>query len=389
MKISIIIVSYNVKHYVELCLHSVYASIKESGVEAEVFVVDNDSPDNSAGYLAHHFPTDQYPSLHIIPNARNVGFGRANNQAIRRSKGEYVLFLNPDTILTEHTLRDVLTFADSKPNLGCMGVKMLSADGRFALESRRGLPTPWVSFCKMSGLASIFPKSRVFGRYYMRYIPASEPTEIDIVSGAFMLCSKKALDKVGYFDEDFFMYGEDIDLSYRLLKGGYQNYYYPTPIVHYKGESTKKNSYRYVHTFYEAMLIFYGKHFASSSLLTLPIRTAIFGRAFLTLVHQQMKSVMEFLSMGRRKHVDAYLYDPSAPDAEMLADIAERNGVDLVEAHVPTPERTVDAIIFNTGETTYAEMLSNIEQNERHDYSLGVFNPKTGVLIACHQTYHR
>lgn len=388
MKLSVIIVSYNVKHFVEQCLHSVYTSVREAEIEAEVFVVDNDSPDNSAGYLANRFPADHYPNLHIIPNARNVGFGRANNQAIRRARGEYVLFLNPDTVITERTLKEVLQFADTHEDLGALGVKQISADGKFAMESRRGLPTPWVSFCKMSGLTALFPKSRTFGRYYLRYLPIDEPTKIDIISGACMLCRKTALDKIGYFDERFFMYGEDIDLSYRFLLGGYQNYYYPTPVLHYKGESTHKNSYRYVHTFYEAMLIFYNKHFASSRLLTLPIRTAIIGRALMTLVHQNARSLCKFFNIGRTKSPDLYLYDPSAPDAEVLADIAERNGIDLAPAHEPTPEHPVDAIIFNTAKTSYSCMLQHIIENPKHDYAIGIFDPRTGVLTACHQTYN-
>lgn len=388
MKLSIIIVSYNVRYYVEQCLHSVLASIKTAGIEAEIFVVDNDSPDNSAGYLANSFPADRYPAIHILPNARNVGFGRANNQAIRRAKGEYILFLNPDTLVTEHTLQDMITFADAHPDLGGLGVKQLSADGNFARESRRGLPTPWVSFCKMSGLCALFPKSRTFGHYYMGYNDIDKPCQIEVISGACMLCRRSALDQVGYFDQDFFMYGEDIDLSYRLLKGGFHNYYIPTPILHYKGESTKKNSYRYVHTFYEAMLIFYNKHYASSSMvLALPIRIAIYMRAIITLLKNQKDSLMEFLSMGYTKKPDLYLYDPSAPNADTLADIAERNGVDLAEAHEPAPQRPVDAVIFNTSETSYADMLHYIENNPKHDYAIGIFNPRTGVLTACHQTY--
>lgn len=387
MTLTIIIVSYNVKHYVEQCLNSVLASIREGGVDAEIFVVDNDSPDNSAGYIAQRFPADRYPNLHIIANARNVGFGRANNQAIRRAKGDYILFLNPDTIITEHTLTDVIDFAKAHPDLGGLGAHMIGGDGRFAPESRRGLPTPWVSFCKMSGLCALLPKSRRFGYYYMRFLPTDTPCQIDIVSGAFMLCSKKALDKVGYFDEQFFMYGEDIDLSYRLLLGGYHNYYVPTPILHYKGESTKKNSYHYVHTFYEAMLIFYRKHFASSVFLTLPIRTAIFGRAFLALIGQQYRAINKFFNMGRHQRPDLYLYDPSAPNAETIADIAERNGFDLVESSKPEPSKSVDAIIFNTAETSYAEMLRHIAENPSHDYAIGIFNPDTNVLTACHQTY--
>ncbi len=254
VKLSVVIVSYNVRYYLEQCLRSLFRSSIDG--EMEVFVVDNDSQDDSLAYLRPLFP-----QVHYIQNAENVGFSRANNQAIRQARGEYVLLLNPDTILCEETLSTCLSFMDSHPEAGATGVAMYSHNGRFAWESRRGLPTPWTAFCRMSGLGTLFPHSHTFGRYYMRYISRLEVGEIEVVSGAFFLVRHEALRQVGLLDEDFFMYGEDIDLSYRLLKAGWKNYYLPTPILHYKGESTQKSSYRYVHNFYEAMLIFFNKHF--------------------------------------------------------------------------------------------------------------------------------
>ena len=239
MQLSVIIVNYNVKCYLEQCLHSVRRA--SEGLQVEVFVVDNLSTDGSVAYLRERFP-----EVTFIENTENVGFARANNQAIRLSTGEYVLLLNPDTIVTEHTLADMVRFMNLHPEAGGAGAYMLRTDGTFALESRRGLPTPFVAFCKMSGLASLFPRSRVFGRYYMRYLDEQQSSEIEIISGACMLLRRAALDRVGLLDEDFFMYGEDIDLSYRILKGGYKNYFIPTRMLHYKGESTVKSSYRYV-----------------------------------------------------------------------------------------------------------------------------------------------
>ncbi len=254
MKLSVVIVSYNVRHYLEQCLRSVFLSGK--GLEMEVFVVDNHSSDDSVAYLQPLFP-----QVHYIQNQDNKGFSCANNQAIRQATGEYVLLLNPDTVLTEHTLNHCVSFLDAHPQVGAAGVAMYGHNGKFAWESRRGLPTPWTSFCKMSGLCTLFPHSRTFGRYYMRYLNRTEENEIEVISGAFNMIRRKAMDEVGMLDEDFFMYGEDIDLSYRLLKGGWKNYYLPTPILHYKGESTQKSSFRYVHIFYEAMLIFFDKHY--------------------------------------------------------------------------------------------------------------------------------
>ncbi len=269
VQLSVIIVNYNVKYYLEQCLESVRRA--SEGLQVEVFVVDNLSTDGSIAYLRERFP-----HVTFIENTENVGFARANNQAIRISSGKYVLLLNPDTIVLEHTFSDFIRFMDEHPEAGGAGAYMLRTDGTFAPESRRGLPTPFVAFCKMSGLASVLPKSRLFGRYYMRYLDENEANEIEIISGAFMFLRREALDKVGLLDEDFFMYGEDIDLSYRIIRSGYSNYYAPFPIIHFKGESTKKTSYFYVKTFYDAMLIFYKKHYPRSNfLIALFIKSAI------------------------------------------------------------------------------------------------------------------
>ena len=268
-KISIVIVSYNVRRYLDQCLESVQKALE--GIEAEIFVVDNDSKDDTLKVLP-----DKYPWVTFIANDENVGFARANNQAIRQSTGQYVLLLNPDTTVGEHTLREALSFMDSHPNAGGAGVMMHNEDGTRAPESRRAIPTPWVSAMKMLGFTR---------RYYMSDLPWDEPCQIEVISGAFCLLRKTALDKIGLLDEKFFMYGEDIDLSYRLLKGGYENWYLPLPITHFKGKSTRKTDYRYVHVFYQAMLIFFRKHYSHLSVLyTLPVKAAIYFRAFIALI---------------------------------------------------------------------------------------------------------
>ena len=268
-KISIVIVSYNVRRYLDQCLESVQKALE--GIEAEIFVVDNDSKDDTLKVLP-----DKYPWVTFIANDENVGFARANNQAIRQSTGQYVLLLNPDTTVGEHTLREALSFMDSHPNAGGAGVMMHNEDGTRAPESRRAIPTPWVSAMKMLGFTR---------RYYMSDLPWDEPCQIEVISGAFCLLRKTALDKIGLLDENFFMYGEDIDLSYRLLKGGYENWYLPLPITHFKGKSTRKTDYRYVHVFYQAMLIFFRKHYSHLSVLyTLPVKAAIYFRAFIALI---------------------------------------------------------------------------------------------------------
>ena len=269
MKLSVIIVSYNVRRYLDQCLESVGKALK--GVESEVFVVDNASSDDTMTVLP-----PKYPEVKFVANDENLGFARANNVAIRQSQGEYVLLLNPDTTVAEHTLREAVAFMDAHPQAGGAGVMMHNEDGTLAPESRRAIPTPWVSALKMLGFTR---------RYYMSHLPWDEPNRIEVISGAFCLLRHKALDAVGLLDEDFFMYGEDIDLSYRLLKGGWENWYLPLPIVHFKGRSTRKSDYRYVHVFYQAMLIFFRKHYSHLSFIyTIPVKAAIYFRAFIALI---------------------------------------------------------------------------------------------------------
>ncbi|HYQ56012.1 MAG TPA: glycosyltransferase, partial [Draconibacterium sp.] len=251
-------------------------------VQGEVFVVDNNSVDGSAQLVREKFPT-----VYFIQNQENVGFSRANNQAIRQAKGNFVLLLNPDTVVEEDTFEKVLSFMIEHPEAGALGVKMIDGKGNFLPESKRGLPTPWVAFYKMFGLSKLFPRSRKFGKYHLSYLDKEEINEVDVLSGAFMLLRKSALDKVGLLDETFFMYGEDIDLSYRIQQGGFKNYYYPeTTIIHYKGESTKKGSLNYVKVFYKAMVIFTRKHFPGNKagMYSIFIHLAIYFRAFLSAI---------------------------------------------------------------------------------------------------------
>ena len=281
MKLSVVIVSYNVRELLDACLQSVAVALE--GIEGELYVVDNNSTDGSVAYLQA-----RHPEVNFIANADNRGFARANNQAIRLSEAEYVLLLNPDTVVYENTLRGCVEFLDSHPEAGGVGVRMLTRDGEPAPESRRAVPTPWVAFLKMLGFTK---------RYYMSHLPWDEPGRIEIISGAFCMLRHKALDEVGLLDEDFFMYGEDIDLSYRLLKGGWQNWYLPYDIIHYKGESTQKSSFRYVHVFYQAMLIFFRKHYGHLSLLlSVPIQAAIYFRAFMALMHILTDKLHGFLN---------------------------------------------------------------------------------------------
>lgn len=385
MKLSVVIVNYNVKHFLEQCLYSVCRAA-EKVQSVEVIVVDNASSDGSVQYLENRFP-----NVLFIASEKNLGFARANNMAIRQSKGEYVLLLNPDTIVAENTFAQFVDFMDNNPDAGACGAYMLHTDGTFALESRRGLPTPFVAFCKMSGLTSLFPKSHIFGRYYMRYLNEFEVNRIEIVSGAYMFIRREALDKVGLLDEDFFMYGEDIDLSYRILKGGYQNYFLPTPVLHYKGESTKKSSYRYTHTFYRAMHLFFKKHYSHYSfIVTLPICLAIWGRALFAYVGNQFRhrgklkrnqldcivvggeTALEDMTeiLSRRHSKGKHIYVKGNEDSLPMGHISEN--IDLSKYNM---------VVYDTESYSYDVILKLMQQNPHKGLRLGTYSSKTKKFI--------
>ena len=220
MKISVIIVNYNVEYFLEQCLYSVRRALKR--IEGEVFVVDNNSSDGS-----NRMVKSKFPEVKLIENKDNRGFSKANNQGIRMAKGEYVLLLNPDTVVEDDTFSSIIQFMDEHPDAGALGVKMVDGSGNFLPESKRGLPTPGTAFYKMFGFSALFPKSKRFSKYHLGYLDENEIHEVEILAGAFMLLRKTVLDDIGLLDETFFMYGEDIDLSYRVIKAGYKNYYYP------------------------------------------------------------------------------------------------------------------------------------------------------------------
>ncbi|MCH8555987.1 MAG: glycosyltransferase family 2 protein [Schleiferiaceae bacterium] len=287
MKLSIVIVNYNVKHFLEQCLLSVRAAT--TNMEAEVFVVDNNSSDGSMAMVAAKFP-----EVITICNQENVGFSVANNQAMRMAKGEYILLLNPDTVVEESTFEEGIAFMDTHPDAGGLGAKMIDGKGVFLPESKRGLPTPSVAFYKIFGISKLFPHSPKFSRYHMGHLNSAAVHEIEILAGAFMLMRKTVLDKVGLLDEQFFMYGEDVDLSYRIVLGGYKNYYHPkVRIIHYKGESTKKGSINYVYVFYRAMVLFAKKHFSPrfAKAYSFLINIAIYLRASLSIFARVAKTI--------------------------------------------------------------------------------------------------
>ena len=287
-QLSVIIVNYNVRYFLEQALHSVMRATRQ--IDAEVWVVDNNSVDGSMEMVKTLFP-----SVKRIENKENLGFSKANNQAIRNSHSKYILLLNPDTVLQDNTLEKCVAFMDEHSDAGGLGVRMIDGKGQFLPESKRGLPSPAVAFHKMTGLSKLFPKSKLFGRYHLKFLDENSIHQVDVLSGAFMMLRSETLEKTGLLDEDFFMYGEDIDLSYRITQAGYRNYYFPhTTIIHYKGESTKKRSANYVKVFYNAMVLFARKHYSQSiaGRFNIFIQMAIYLRAALALVYRAVSSAL-------------------------------------------------------------------------------------------------
>jgi GT2 family glycosyltransferase len=390
--LAVIIVNYNVKYFVEQCLISLQKAM--NGINGEVYVVDNASTDGSVEYLIPRFP-----DVHFIESSDNVGFARANNMAIRQSDSKYVLLINPDTFVAEDTLRQVLEFMEANPEAGGAGVKMHNTDGSLAMESRRGLPTPLTALYKMCGLCARFPKSKTFGRYYMGYLSWDKPEKIEVMSGAFAMLRRKALMKAGLLDEDFFMYGEDIDLSYRLIKSGYSNWYLPHPILHYKGESTHKSSFRYVHVFYQAMLIFFRKHYGHLSFfVTLPIKIAIYIRSLIALIQMLTDKARQSLGfVSSRRKTEHFLFVGSEDVLSQCRAIVRRKGLDasfitkdldsLYSDIVKNNYKDGLTLVFDTQKFAYGEILAFMHSLSNMKIQLGTYNPSTKVIITHKQIY--
>lgn len=392
--VSVIIVSYNVRYYTQQCLYSVLRSVPD----AQILVVDNKSDDGSVEFLRESFP-----QIEVIANDFNAGFGKANNIALAKATGRYVLFLNPDTVVAERTIPGCIEYMDAHPQAGAVGVRMQYGDGTFALESRRSLPTPSVSFWHMTGMGRLFPHSRIFARYHLTYLDREKECPIDVVSGAFMFVRKEAIDKTGGFDEAFFMYGEDIDLSYRILEEGYQNHYLPLPIVHYKGESTVKTSYRYAKVFYDAMLIFFNKHFHHySRIFALLVKMVVGVKKMTTFVLQNIRARRHKLAECTENCLYVGREETFADAERLLAGSAVLRNVRFVKAlddidssiaglepaSSDWPLQDIKAVLFDTSAFTYNEILDWMYARASEDkrYTMGLYSSKTGKLITDYET---
>lgn len=382
--LSIVIVNYNVCGFLEQCLLSLADAVKE--MPHEIFVVDNASTDGSDTYIPRRFPQVKY-----IYNTGNVGFARANNQAMALSSGRYVLLLNPDTVVGESVLSEACRFLDDHPDAGALGVKMLDGDGRFLPESKRGFPSPWVSFCKIFGLAKIFPRSPRFGRYHLRYLDENEINRVDVLSGAFMLLRRSTLDRCGLLDEQFFMYGEDIDLSYRMTLTGRHNYYLPLRIIHYKGESTKTESLRYVRIFYQAMLIFLRKHYPHYKFFAqFSIRLAIYLRASAAAVRRKL--------FPRKKKVDETSgeWNLLCREPDAAASLLAHHGVtlDFVTSDVAemavrlSGARRRQHVVFDRSLYTYGAIIECMEAwSAPGKVRFYIYSPESGKIVSAHTSF--
>ena len=290
MDLSIIIVNYNVKEFLQTLLHSIERA--SSNITNEVIVVDNASDDGSVELIKNKFQ-----SVNLIENKSNVGFGRANNQALKIARGTFILLINPDAVVSEDTFDKMISFFKENPDAGLAGCKILNADGSLQLACRRSFPGPWTSFTKVTGLSNLFPNSKLFARYNLTYLDENNTYEVDAISGSFMMMRKEVYKKIGGFDERFFMYGEDLDICYRVQQTGYKVYYvHSTQIIHYKGESTKRSDLDETKVFYNAMHLFVKKHFSSFFLVEIILRTAITLRKVFAFLGKRQLSILTAFS---------------------------------------------------------------------------------------------
>lgn len=356
MQLSVIIVSYNVKYFLEQCLHAVEAACKN--ISAEIFVIDNASHDDTVDYLQLKFPPVKF-----IQNSFNEGFAKANNKALQLAGGDYILFLNPDTIVGEDTFFNCIQFLETNKNAGAAGVKLIDGSGNFLPESKRVFPSVIASFFKMSGLAARFPHSGIFNRYALGNLDENKIHEADVLPGAFLMARRKLLLLLNGFDEDFFMYGEDIDLSFRMQQSGYKNFYLGNnAIIHFKGESTQKEKPEYVKNFYDAMQIFVRKHYKKRSAFLLNISIA-FSRLIASVKHSSSSAVKE------KKDVNFLLAGDDEDIASATKILSKYNYNfqkinSLHQLNKSTLPKTKTAIIFCTGHLSYTETISFIQKNK-------------------------
>ncbi len=387
LQVSVIIVNYNVKFFLEQCLYAVTKALKN--IESEILVIDNGSVDESIAYLQPIFS-----SVIFIQNSSNEGFAKANNRALTQAKGKYILFLNPDTIIGEESLQQCIGFFEAHKNAGAVGVRMIDGSGKFLPESKRSFPTMLSAIFKLSGLANVFNRSSFFNKYALGNLDELQIHEVDVIAGAFMMVKKSLLNSLNGFDERYFMYGEDIDLSYRIHKAGFKNYYVGTiSIIHFKGESARKHSIKYIQSFYGAMSIFvqnYYNYFVAYLLsIIIMLRVSI---AFLLLVMSKPftiftknKKINNTVVIGSATEYEAALkiVAPQKP-IHILGRISVTDSAEKTIGHFSSLEMllkkyAIEQIIFCEGELSFESIIECISSLP-HQYKYFFF-PKNSQCI--------
>lgn len=374
MQLSIIIVNYNVKYYLEHCLLSVIAACKT--ITAEIIVIDNASTDGSKAYFLNRFNTVQF-----VWKTTNDGFSKANNQGLQLANGDVVLFLNPDTIVPEDCFIKCLNFFNTDKLMGAVGVKMVDGSGRYLPESKRGFPNPFTAFCKLFGLTFLFPTSKIFAKYYMGYLPNNTNNPVDVIAGACMFVRKKVLDVVGSFDPSFFMYGEDIDLSYRIKKAGYNNYFFAhTTIIHFKGESTQKLHSKYIQYFYGAMKLFVKKHYKGGTSIVFNglLQLAITVKTLQAFIHTFLKKQ---IVVAQPQTLTAGTIEVVSNDVVLknITPIFKHQPNILLKKSIAANNNCIDSVLFSSSKMPFTAIISCIEQP--HYYKHILFHAEGALSI--------
>ena len=376
MQISVVILNYNVRFFLEQCVLSVEKALQN--LEGEIIVVDNNSPDDSCAMMKQRFP-----HIKLIENKENAGFPKGNNIGVAEAKGEYLCILNPDTVVAEETFEKLLAFAQTKTDLGIVGCKLIDGTGRFLPESKRGVPTPFVAITKMAGLYKMLPKVSAFGKYYAQHLPENQTGKVEVLVGAFMLMRLDFYRNLGGFDEAFFMYGEDIDLSYRSIQSGKSNYYFSeTSVIHYKGESTVKNI-KYLQSFKSAMELFYKKHFKVS----LVFKTFMnFGAFVFSTIKMNQTS-------GFTKKIDAYLLFSNSQNQKVKVENLLGKKVTLVATSLknglnsPTDQNI--EIIFDTNDWSFKSIIDFMESHQSKWLTFKILHNDSTFIIGSNSSNDR
>ena len=373
MQLSVIILNYNVRYFLEQCVLSVQQALK--GIDGEVIVIDNDSPDDSCAMMKERFP-----DVHLIENKYNAGFSKGNNIGVEAAKGRYVCILNPDTVVAEDTFTKVLAFAESQKNFGISGVKLVDGRGCFLPECKRGVPTPWVAFTKIGGLYKLLPRREIFNRYYAQHLHEDQTGKVDILVGAFMVMERKLYLEVGGFDEDCFMYSDDIDLSYMVLKKGLRNFYYAdTSVIHYKGESTVKDG-AYMKRFREAMQFFYQKHFRRSPQFDLLMKV---GTLFFAIVKKNKTA-----PVYRPQHY--ILVSGNEKLREALHAKLEKSIIrtELIDSILSMQNKKAE-VIFDNDFVSFKEMIAFMEQQKNNGFTFKIRPGGSSFIIGSNDSNDR